>query len=286
MPSDAVLVAPSTRGALLQPIVLRLLTVGFLGFVFIYIAIPLLVTLLMSFNDGQLIRFPINAWSARWYGDFFASPQWTQALWNSLQIAVGTTVLSTTAGTLAAWAFERYDIPGKSFWYILIMMSLFMPGVVLGLGVAIAFGGISIFGFTLYGSKLLVIIAHSLWAMPLVFMTMEATFKTIDHRIVEASYDLGGRPAQTFFEIVLPSVSTGLVSSALFAFVVSLNEYVMALLLTDRDTQTLPKLMGLSLRSAATPMLAVAAVLLASAVLVSLVLLMLWYTRQLRKTAR
>ncbi len=286
MPSDAVLVAPSTRGALLQPIVLRLLTVGFLGFVFIYIAIPLLVTLLMSFNDGQLIRFPINAWSARWYGDFFASPQWTQALWNSLQIAVGTTVLSTTAGTLAAWAFERYDLPGKSFWYILIMMSLFMPGVVLGLGVAIAFGGISIFGFTLYGSKLLVIIAHSLWAMPLVFMTMEATFKTIDHRIVEASYDLGGRPAQTFFEIVLPSVSTGLVSSALFAFVVSLNEYVMALLLTDRDTQTLPKLMGLSLRSAATPMLAVAAVLLASAVLVSLVLLMLWYTRQLRKTAR
>jgi putative spermidine/putrescine transport system permease protein/spermidine/putrescine transport system permease protein len=279
MPSDAVLAAPSARGTLLQPIVLRLLTVGFLGFVFVYIAIPLLVTLLMSFNDGQLIRFPINAWSTRWYGDFFASPQWTQALWNSLQIAVGTTVLSTAAGTLAAWAFERYDIPGKSFWYILIMMSLFMPGVVLGLGVAIAFGGISIFGFTLYGSKLLVIIAHSLWAMPLVFMT-------IDHRIVEASYDLGGRPAQTFFEIVLPSVSTGLVSSALFAFVVSLNEYVMALLLTDRDTQTLPKLMGLSLRSAATPMLAVAAVLLASAVLVSLVLLMLWYTRQLRKTAR
>jgi ABC-type spermidine/putrescine transport system permease subunit II len=286
MPSDVALQAPSTRGTLVQPIILRLLTVGFLGFVFVYIAIPLIVTLMMSFNDGQLIRFPINAWSTRWYGDFFASPQWTEALWNSLQIAVGTTILSTVAGTLAAWAFERYDIPGKSFWYILIMMSLFMPGVVLGLGVAIAFGGISLFGFTLYGSKLLVIIAHSLWAMPLVFMTMEATFKTIDHRIVEASYDLGGRPIQTFLEIVLPSVSTGLVSSALFAFVVSLNEFVMALLLTDRDTQTLPKLMGLSLRSAATPMLAVAAVLLASAVLVSLAILMLWYIRQLKKTTR
>ena len=286
MPSDVVLHAPSTRGALVQPIILRLVTVGFLGFVFVYIAIPLVVTLMMSFNDGQLIRFPIKAWSTRWYGDFFASPQWTEALWNSLQIAVGTTILSTVAGTLAAWAFERYDIPGKSFWYILIMMSLFMPGVVLGLGVAIAFGGITIFGMPLYGGKLLVVIAHSLWAMPLVFMTMEATFKTIDHRIVEASYDLGGRPIQTFLEIVLPSVSTGLVSSALFAFVVSLNEFVMALLLTDRDTQTLPKLMGLSLRSAATPMLAVSAVLLASAVLVSLALLMLWYIRQLKKTTR
>lgn len=286
MPSDIALTLPSPRGALLQPIVLRLLTVGFLGFVFVYIAIPLLVTLAMSFNDGQLIRFPVTAWSLRWYGDFFASPQWTAALWNSLQIAVGATILSTIAGTLAAWAFERFHIPGKNVWYILIMMSLFMPGVVLGLGVAITFGNISLFGFQLYGSKTLVIIAHSLWAMPLVFMTMEATFKTIDHRIVEASYDLGGRPVQTFFEIVLPSVSTGIVSSALFAFVVSLNEFVMALLLTDRDTQTLPKLMGLSLRSAATPMLAVAAVLLASAVLVSLVLLMLWYVRLLKRTMR
>jgi len=286
MPSDVAIQAPSARGARLQPIILQLLVVGFLGFVFLYIAIPLLVTLIMSFNGGQLIRFPIADWSLRWYGDFFASPQWTAALWNSLQIAVGTTVLSTVAGTLAAWAFERYYFPGKSLWYVLIMMSLFMPGVVLGLGVAIAFGNISLFGFQLYGSKLLVIIAHSLWAMPLVFMTMEATFKTIDHRIVEASYDLGGRPMQTFFEIVLPSVSTGIVSSALFAFVVSLNEFVMALLLTDRDTQTLPKLMGLSLRSAATPMLAVAAVLLASAVLISLVLLMLWYIHQMKKTAR
>ena len=111
MPSDAVLAAPSARGTLLQPIVLRLLTVGFLGFVFVYIAIPLLVTLLMSFNDGQLIRFPINAWSTRWYGDFFASPQRTQALWNSLQIAVGTNGLDIGDGGVKGAIRRTSDRP-------------------------------------------------------------------------------------------------------------------------------------------------------------------------------
>jgi putative spermidine/putrescine transport system permease protein/spermidine/putrescine transport system permease protein len=90
---------------------------------------------------------------------------------------------------------------------------------------------------------------------------------------------------RTFFEIVLPSVSTGVISSALFAFVISLNEFVMALFLTTRDTQTLPVLMWLSLRSAGTPRL-VAAVILACAVFGSLAPIMLWYIRQLRKTSR
>ena len=182
-----------------------------------------------------------------------------------------------------AWAFQRFHIPWRDAWYILLLLPLFMPGVVLGLGVAIAFGGLSIGGFAFYGSRALVMLAHSLWAMPLVFMLMEATFRTVDHRIVEASYDLGGKPLRTFFEIVLPSVSTGIISSALFAFVVSLNEFVMALFLTTRDTQTLPVLMWLSLRSAGTPRLAVASVILAVAVFVSLSLIIVWYIRQLRK---
>ncbi len=281
MPSAA---APRSAG--LEPTLLKALTLAFTVFIVGYIMVPILVTLIMSFNDAAQIRFPIKTWSLAWYRDFFGSAQFTGALANSLEIAIGTTVLSATSGILAAWAFERYSFPFKNFLYLLIMLPLFMPGVVLGLGVAIAFGGIKIFGFQLYGSRLLVMVAHSLWAMPLVFMLMEATFRTIDHRTVEASYDLGARPLRTFVEIVVPSVSTGIVSSALFAFVISLNEFVMALFLTDRDTQTLPVLMWLSLRSAGTPRLAVAAVILACAVFLCLTFIMLWYIRQLKKTSR
>jgi putative spermidine/putrescine transport system permease protein/spermidine/putrescine transport system permease protein len=270
----------------LEPIVFRALTAAFTVFIIGYILVPIVVTLLMSFNDAAMIRYPITSWSVRWYEDFFGSQQWTDALRNSIVIAFGTALLSTTSGVLCAWAFQRFTIPGRDAWYILILLPLFMPGVVLGLGVAIAFGGFSIGGFSLYGSRVLVMVAHSLWAMPLVFMLMEATFKTIDYRVVEASYDLGGGPARTFFEIVLPLVSTGIISSLLFAFVISLNEFVMALFLTDRDSQTLPVLMWLSLRSAGTPRLAVASVILALTVFACLIVIILWYVRQLRKVAR
>lgn len=282
---EASVVGQRPAAVALQARLIRVLSAGFLLFVVGYIMVPIVVTAVMSFNGGTIIRFPITTWSLRWYQDFFSSPQWTGALLNSLIIAIGTMVISTAAGVLAAWAFERYRIPWRGFWYIVIMLPLFTPGVVLGLGVAIAFGGITIAGEPIYGSRGLVMLAHSLWAMPLVFMLMEATFRTIDHRTIEASYDLGGRPVRTFFEIVLPTVSTGIISSALFAFVISLNEFVMALFLTTRDSQTLPVLMWLSLRSAGSPRLAVAAVLLALAVYVCLTIVFLWYVRQVRKTA-
>jgi ABC-type spermidine/putrescine transport system permease subunit II len=282
--SDVAAPRPAVTGR--NPGLLRVLGWAFTVFMIAYILIPVLVTVVMSFNSAAMIRFPLEGWSLRWYADFFSSPQWTEALTNSILIALGTTVISTTAGILAAWAFERFLIPFRNLWYILIMLPLFMPGVVLGLGVAIAFGGLHIGSYSVYGSRELVMVAHSLWAMPLVFMLMEATFKTVDYRLVEASYDLGGKPVRTFFEIVVPLVSTGIISSALFAFVISLNEFVMALFLTDRDTQTLPVLMWLSLRSAGTPRLAVASVILALTVFVCLTVIMGWYVRQLRKVAR
>lgn len=276
---------PLTRRSM-EPTVFRVLTLAFSLFIVAYILIPILVTLVMSFNDATQIRFPIKVWSLKWYSDFFGSAQWMDALFNSFTIAIGTALIATTSGILAAWAFERYDFPLKSLLYVLIMMPLFMPGVVLGLGVAIAFGGVEIAGVDLYGSRGLVMIAHALWAMPLVFMLMEATFRTIDNRVVEAAQDLGAPPVRVFFEVVIPMVSTGVISSVLFAFVISLNEFVMALFLTDRDTQTLPVLMWLSLRSAGTPRLAVASVILACTVFLCLTLIMLWYIRQLRKVAR
>jgi putative spermidine/putrescine transport system permease protein/spermidine/putrescine transport system permease protein len=270
----------------MEPTLFRAIGFAFMVFIFGYILVPILVTLVMSFNDAAMIRFPINVWSLRWYADFFGSPQWTDALANSIVIAIGTAVISTVAGVMAAWAFERFTFRFREALYILIMLPLFMPGVVLGLGVAMSVGNIQIGDYAVYGSRGLVMIAHSLWAMPLVFMLMEATFRTIDYRVVEASYDLGGRPVQTFFEIVIPMVSTGIISSALFAFVISLNEFVMALFLTDRDSQTLPVLMWLSLRSAGTPRLAVSSVILAVTVFACLALIVVWYVRQLKRTQR
>lgn len=221
-----------------------------------YILIPVLVTLAMSFSGAAQLRFPIRSWSLGWYAEFAASPQWTGALINSLIIATGTAMMSTLAGVAAAYAYTRYTL-----WF-------------------------SIGGYSLFGSHLLVMIAHSLWAMPLVLLLMEAVFRMTDRRVIEAAQDPGCPPLRTFFEIEVPMISTGLISSLLFAFVISLNEFVMALFLTDRDTQTLPVLMWLGLQSAATSQIAVASVVLSLSVFACLSLIMVWYVRQLRKTTR
>src|SRR5690606_28216610 len=130
------------RGGGFQSAFLKAVSIAFTVFIVGYILIPILVTLIMSFNDANMIRFPIATWSLKWYKDFLGSPQFTGALLNSLIVAIGTTIIATTSGVLAAWAFERYPFPFKNALYLIIMLPLFMPGVVLGLGVAIAFGGI------------------------------------------------------------------------------------------------------------------------------------------------
>jgi putative spermidine/putrescine transport system permease protein/spermidine/putrescine transport system permease protein len=122
-----------------------------------------------------------------------------------------------------------------------------------------------------------------MWAMPLSFMIMEATYRSVDFRIIEASYDLGAGPVRTFFTITVPLVMSGVVSSAMFSFVISLNEIVMAIFLTTRETQTLPVVMWLSLRNAGTPVLAVAANVLGLVVFVSLFVIMMGYVRHLRR---
>jgi putative spermidine/putrescine transport system permease protein/spermidine/putrescine transport system permease protein len=268
------------------PRLLRAIAAVFTLSLVAYILIPVLVTLAMSFSGAAQLRFPIRSWSLGWYAEFAASPQWTGALINSLIIATGTAVMSTIAGVAAAYAYTRYTLRFSTLLYVLLMLPLFMPGIVLGLGVALTFSRFSIGGYSLFGSHLLVMIAHSLWAMPLVFLLMEAVFRMTDRRVIEAAQDLGCPPLRTFFEIEVPMISTGLISSLLFAFVISLNEFVMALFLTDRDTQTLPVLMWLGLRSAATPQIAVASVVLSLSVFACLSLIMVWYVRQLRKTTR
>jgi ABC-type spermidine/putrescine transport system permease subunit II len=268
------------------PRLLRAIAAVFTLSLVAYILIPVLVTLAMSFSGAAQLRFPIRSWSLGWYAEFAASPQWTGALINSLIIATGTAVMSTVAGVAAAYAYTRYTLRFSTLLYVLLMLPLFMPGIVLGLGVALTFSRFSIGGYSLFGSHLLVMIAHSLWAMPLVFLLMEAVFRMTDRRVIEAAQDLGCQPLRTFFEIEVPMISTGLISSLLFAFVISLNEFVMALFLTDRDTQTLPVLMWLGLRSAATPQIAVASVVLSLSVFACLSLIMVWYVRQLRKTTR
>ena len=243
----------------------------------LYVLIPLVVTAFMAFSDDEVIRFPIRGFSTRWFQEFLDDQQWTDAAWNSIQIASLTMVLALALAIPTSYALAR-GAKARPLLYIFMILPLFVPGVVLGVSVAMGLGSITIFGNELFGSRLLVACAHTLWALPLAITVLVPTFETLDKSIVEAAGDLGASPLYTFFSVVLPVTMTGLVSAALFAFVTLLNEFIMALLLTTHDTQTLPVMLWLSLRSSASPQLAVASFVLAAATFSAVGLGYGWYS--------
>jgi ABC-type spermidine/putrescine transport system permease subunit II len=262
---------------------MRALHAAVMALIVVFIAIPIAVTAVISFTDSSFMRFPIKTWSLRWYTAFLNDEQWLHALRNSVEVALGVTIISTVLGVTAAYAYVRSSGFNKPLYYAAVTMPLYMPATVLGLGIALFFGSTTIFGYELYGSKLVLVVAHSMWAMPLSFMIMEATYRSVDFRIVEASYDLGAGPIRTFCAITVPLVLAGVISSAIFSFVISMNEIVMAIFLTSRETQTLPVKMWLALRNAGTPVLAVAANVLGIVVFVSLLFIMMIYVRHVRR---
>jgi putative spermidine/putrescine transport system permease protein/spermidine/putrescine transport system permease protein len=253
---------------------------GFAALFIVYMLVPLAVTAIMAFSDDSFVRFPIRNYSLRYFADFFNDPKWISAAWNSLHIAVLTAVLSMVLAVPAAYALSRARRPVVQ---TLILIPLFVPSVVLGISVAIGLGGIEVFGTELFGSKFLVACAHTLWALPLAITVLEPSFSTMDRSLIEAAGDLGASPLRAFFGITVPIVMTGIVSAALFAFITSMNEFIMALFLTTRDTQTLPVLLWLSLRSSASPILAVASIILAGSVFSIVALAYVWYAALRRR---
>ncbi|MFA5122696.1 ABC transporter permease [Zavarzinia sp.] len=255
---------------------------GFAVLFALYVLLPLGITAVMAFSDDNIVRFPIRGFSLRWFGEFFANPQWLGAAWNSLQVALLTAVMSMALAVPAAYALALRR-GGRPLLQTVLLIPLFVPGVVLGIAVAIGLGDIGMFGGPLFGSKFLVACAHTLWAMPLAITVLEPAFQTLDRSLVEAAGDLGASPLRVFFGVTVPLLLTAVVSAGLFAFITSMNEFIMALFLTTRDSQTLPVLLWLSLRSSASPQLAVASLVLALSAFSAVGLGYVWYMMARRR---
>lgn len=225
------------------------------GPVLAYLTCPLLFCLLVPVADSTTLETPFEAGrlSARWYREFFADERWVAGLGNSLQIAALTVPLALVCGTTAAYAFERWRFRGRALLATAILTPLFVPPVVLGMQSLALHQRIG-----LWGTPLSIAVAHSLWATPLVFTVMRAALALVDPRLEEAARGLGASPLRAFGLITLPLIAPALVISVFFAFIISVNEFVMALFLATPRTQTLPTLIWPQVRYNLTPIVAAA----------------------------
>lgn len=214
---------------------------------------PLVYALWMSFTPGELLEPPKGEWSLRWYREFFSNTRWTASLWNSLTIAVGAALISIITGGGVALATMRYHFRGQRLLQSAVMLPLFIPALILGISLLPVMRG-----FHLWGTHLSIAAAHSLWGMPLVFLAVRDALANVDQNLEQAARGLGAKSSQSFTLVTLPLITPGVVVGALMAFVVSLNELIMALFLCTPATETLPKVIWPNLRYTLSPLVAAA----------------------------
>ena len=227
----------------------------------LFILTPILIVVPMSFSTAISFQFPPPGYWLGYYAKFFTSGEWLEPMLNSLVIALGATAFTMALVVPASFGYVRYRFRGKALVNLLIMAPLVVPHVV---------SALAYYGFLarvrLTGTHLGVIVAHGVLAVPLAFLVITATLKGFDQNLERAAMSSGAGPLRTFFHVTLPVLRPGMLVGALFAFLSSFNEAVVALFIAGRGAATLPKKMYESIRLEADPVIAVVSTLLVTSV--------------------
>lgn len=207
----------------------------------------------MSFSPDSYLTPPLTRWSTRWYHQLATDPRWLGALEASLLIAVCTSVLSVLVATPAALTMRQWPAAPRRGLTLFVLLPALLPPTAMGCGLLPLFQRIGLWG-TYHG----LVLAHAILALPIAFLILQSA---VDERLahLEAiAAGLGASPRQVFWKITGPLLRPALVTAAIVAFVLSLNESLVSLFLTTADNETLPALIWPQLRYAPTPVVAVA----------------------------
>lgn len=242
----------------------------------IFLILPTVVIITMSLSSGNVLHFPPPGFSTRWYSSLFGSSSWMSAAATSAQVAVATAALATILGTLAALGLVRGRLPGKSVVNALVLSPLLVPLIALAVGMFLVLSRWHLVG-TLPG----LIAAHTVLGIPFVVVNVATSLKTLDPDLEAAARNLGASPARAFLGVTLPLIRPAVFAGALFAFITSWDEVIIAIFLTSPVVRTLPVVMWGQVRTRIEPTLAaVSAILTGITVIVLLAALLLQRSRQ------
>jgi len=235
----------------------RILLWAWTGLVLLFLILPILVIMPIAFSAGQFLGYPLPGLSLRWFHVVLENYPWLFALKNSLIIGTATVVLAVPLGTLAAHGLSQGDFPGRAAVRALLISPMVMPVVIVGLAASFFYARVG-----LEGSFLALILAHTGLALPFVIIPITATLSGYDPNLSRAAASLGAPPWTTFLKVTLPIIMPGVTSGAVFAFITSFDEVVVALFVSSPSTLTLPRQLFSSLRDQLDPSLVAVAFIL------------------------
>lgn len=248
------------------------------GMVFIFLIAPLIVIVPLSFNVEPYFTFTPammsldpDAFSLRWYQDIIDNEQWLQSAKNSIIIATAATLIATTLGTLAALGLSQPYMPYRGIAMAVLISPMIVPVIISAAGMFFFYSKIGL-AQTMPG----LILAHAALGTPFVVITVTATLIGFDHSLTRAAASLGATPVTTFFKVIMPLVTPGMISGALFAFITSFDEVVVVFFLAGFEQRTIPRQMWAGIREQISPtILAVATLMVFFSIILLITLEML-----------
>ncbi|MEP6565859.1 MAG: ABC transporter permease, partial [Mesorhizobium sp.] len=228
---------------------------------------------LLSFGSSRWLAFPPPGWTLKWYQELFADPSWLEAALTSARIATMTAILAVVIGLLASFALVRGQFRGREILRGLLLTPMVLPVVVFAIAIYAFFLRLGLGGTTIG-----FVIAHTVLALPFAIIPIATALEGFDKSIEDAAIVCGASPLEAKLRITLPSIRIGIFSAAIFAFLASWDEVVVAIFMASPTLQTLPVKIWGSLRSDLSPVIAAA-----SSLLVGLTLALMVVTALLRR---
>jgi putative spermidine/putrescine transport system permease protein len=204
------------------------------GVTLAFIYLPLVLVAVYAFNESITQRWPIDDFSTKWFSEAYHDPAVRDALWLSVQAALGATAVSIVLGTLLSLAIARFAFFGRETITLLVILPIALPGIITGLALQTTYTTVGV----PYG-LLTIVIGHATFCIVVVFNNAVARVRRLQGNLEEASKDLGADSWQTFRYVTFPQLRTALLAGSLLAFALSWDEVVVTIF-TSGAEQTLP----------------------------------------------
>lgn len=238
-----------SRGGLLRGLLGVLL-----GAVYVFLAVPIVIVVVLSFNAAKSLSFPPEGLSLRWYVAFFGSQPFMEAFVLSLWLAVAATLAAAAIATPAALYYVRHGGRWREAFRIYVLAPLLLPEILTAIALLFFYYEIGLGTKTVLG----LFLGHVVVCLPFVFLQVTAALYNLSPALEEAARSLGARPLVAFRRVTLPLIKPGVINGALFAFIISFDNVSISLLLKGLGTTTLPMQMFDYLRWSSDPTIAAA----------------------------
>ena len=205
----------------------------YLGLMLLFLYLPIFVLIVFSFNDTKL-RGVWAGFTTHWYVDLFSDPVILKSLYVTLIVAVISTAVATIVGTISAIGIRAFS---KKTQHVILNIN-YLP--VLNPDIVTAVDLMSLYGFLAMEQGLLtMILSHIVFCLPYVIISVLPKLDQLDKNIVEAAFDLGAKPHEVLYHVIIPQIKPGIVTGALLAFTLSIDDFIISFFTTGQGVSNL-----------------------------------------------